>query len=247
MNKNLVLSTLSIVGIMFVALVLINIFHISYPISVVTSTRSSELSVVGEGKVDVVPDNASVNVGINVDNKKSTAEVQQMLDKTHNNIVDAMLKLGIKKEDITTQNYSISPAYEFVDNQNKPNGFTGSASLSIKLKKIELVSQVVQAATAAGATDIQGTSFSVENPDAYREEARNKAIQNAKEQAQKLATTSGIRLGKETKILESNNNTATVPVFGTAMSAKVASSNGPEIQPGSQTISSVVTLYFEKN
>lgn len=247
MNKNAVLSTVSVVGVVLVALILINIFHISYPISVVTSTRSGELSVVGEGKVDVIPDNASVNVGINVDNRPSTQEVQQMLDKVHNNIVDAMLKLGIKKEDITTQNYSITPAYQYVDNQNKPNGFTGSASISIKVRKIEQVSQVVQDATTAGATEVQGTDFSVENPDRYREEARNKAIQNAKEQAQKLAITLGIHLGKITNIVESSDNPAPVPVFESALSAKVAGSGGPDIQPGSQTISTVVTLYFEKN
>lgn len=247
MNKNIFFSTISVVGVILLALIFINFFHISYPISVITSSRSSELSVVGEGKVDVIPDTADITVGIRVDNKPTAAEVQKTLDQTHNSIIDSMTKLGIKKEDIKTQNYSINPSYQFTDNQNKPNGYSGNASISIKVRKITLVSQVVQSATAAGANDIQGTSYSVDNPDTYREQARSKAIENAKDQAHKLANTLGIRLGKITNIVESNNNGGPLPMFEKAASLNMASGNGPEMQPGSQTISSVVTLFFEKN
>jgi uncharacterized protein YggE len=247
MNKNIISSTIAVVGVILFALILIDIFHISYPISVITSSRSSELSVVGEGKVDVVPDSAQVNLGIMVTNKPTVAEVQAIMDQTHNGIVAAMEELGIKKQDITTSSYSINPLLDYSDNQNKQIGFSGAASLSVKVRKTALLAQVIQEATAAGANEVQGTSYSVENPDKYREQAREQAISNAKEQAKKLAKTLGIRLGKVTNIVESNVNGGPIMYDKAVPAMGMGGGGGPEMQPGSQTISSVVTLYFEKN
>ena len=247
MNKNLIGTTVGISLVIFILLWMINFFHISYPVSITTSNVSTELSVVGEGKVDIVPDTATVNLGITVDTKPTVGEVKTILDKTNNDIVAAVMKQGIKKEDIKTQNYSLTPSYQYIDNQNKQTGFQGSVNMSIKMHDTNLVGNVIESATAAGANQVLGTDFSVDNPDKAREEARNKAIENAKEQAQKLASNLGIRLGKVTNIVESGSNGGPVPMFANEMTAGgFGVAKTADLQPGSQTISSVVTLYFEK-
>lgn len=91
---------------------LIKFFDISYPISVTTRTVSGELSVVGEGKVDVVPDMANVQAGITADGK-TVQEVEGKVNEINNKIVSALEKLGIDKKDIKTTNYSINPNYRF--------------------------------------------------------------------------------------------------------------------------------------
>ncbi len=239
-------DSIIVVFVILVGLLLIKVFDISYPITVVTTTKSSELSVVGEGKVDVVPDTATIDAGISVTNGATPTDVQKNIDEVNNKIIAALQKLGIQKKDITTSNYSISPNFEFVANQNRIAGYNGNVNISIKVKNVQMVSQVIQEVTKAGANQVQGARFSVDNPEKDRERARNIAIQNAKTQAQKLAKTLGIRLGKITNIVESSPPQGPIVYPMARFEAGIAGSGGPQIEPGNQTISSVVTLFFEK-
>lgn len=223
---------------------LIKFFDISYPISVTNKTVSGELSVVGEGKVDVIPDTASVRAGITAEDK-TVQEVEGKINEINNKIVSALERLGIDKKDIKTSNYSINPSYNFTPNgRNNISGYTGNASLVITVRKQELVSQVITAATEAGANQVYNSGFTVDDPSKYREEARNKAIQNAKEQAQKLASELGIKLGRIVNIVESSESPPGIyPIMRTAPEL---GGGAPDIEPGTQTVTSVVTLYFEK-
>ena len=97
---------------------------------------------------------------------------------------------------------------------------------------------------------IGNINYTVENPEKYREEARDQAIANAKTQAQKLANQLGIHLGKVSNIVESSTNPGPIPFAQSDMKTLAIGSNAPvqpAIQPGTQTIDSTVTLYFEKN
>ncbi len=225
-----------------------NIFHVSIPLHITSSNVSSELSVVGEGKVEAVPDTAYVDAGISVIESSSVAQVQKSIDEINNKILAAVQKLGIDKKDVTTSNYSINPNYSYENNKNGITGYNGSANITVKVKNTQLVSQVIQEVTAAGANQVNGARFSIENPEKYREEARSKAIANAKEQAQKLADSLGIKLGKVTNIVESSDNGVPPIIYdrGMAQASMASGKAAPQIEPGSQTISSVVTLFFEK-
>ncbi len=244
LNSSLILTTGVILLMVLLALSVIHIFRISYPISVVNSNTSSELSVVGEGKVEVIPDIATVDVGISITNGANVTDVRKNIDETNNKIVAAMTQLGIKRPDIKSQNYSIFPNYVYENNQDTQRGYNGNVTISIKVRNVALVSRVMEEATKAGANQVQGTQYSVENPNKYREEAREKAIANAKDQAQKLAKNLGIKLGKVTNIVESSG-ASDAPMY--AMREQALGGGSANLQPGSQSITSVVTLYFEKN
>ena len=238
----------AIVGlVVIVVLGLMNVFGLSFPLMVTTTTKSTELSVVGEGKVEAVPDTASINVGISVDKAPTVEVAQKQIDTVNNAIIAAITKLGVDKKQIQTGNYSISPNYNFDGSDRKQDGFMGDVQLTITVKDTKMVTQIVQAATAAGATNIYGTSYSIDKPEKYREEARNKAIANAKEQANKLASSLGIRLGKVTNIVESSAGAPVAMYDKAVMSAPMSGGGtGAEFEAGTQTVQSVVTLYFEK-
>lgn len=226
------------------ALFLVKFFDISYPITVSTVTRLGELAVVGEGKVDVVPDTIYVTAGIQVNNVVTAEAVKTRIDEVNNKIIEAVKTLGVPKENIKTSNYNIFPDYSFTpQDKNKISGYQGNATVEIKVKDTKLATQVVDEATKAGANQIQGTRFVVDDPQVFRDQARDKAIANAKEQAEKLSKTLGIRLGKIVNIVESSGGAA-VPLYDTK--AALGRGSGPEFEPGTQTISSTVTLYFER-
>lgn len=224
----------------------IKVFDISYPITIVTSTKSSELSVVGEGKIDVVPDIAYVDAGVSINNAVTVEEAQKNMDEVNNKIIQAMQGLGIKKTDIQTSNYSINPNYTYENNQNKLSGYNGNASITIKVRTVSMVTKVIEEVTKAGANQIQGARFDVNSPESYREQARNLAIKNAKEQAQKIAQNLGLHLGKVVNIVESTPDQN--PIVYPMATAKLGmgGGGGAQVEPGTQTISSVVTLFFER-
>jgi len=225
-------------------LFLIKAFDISYPISITTKTASGELSVVGEGKVDVIPDTASVQAGIVVSDAKNVQEAQTKINDINNNIVAALQKIGIKKEDIKTSNYSISPNYNYQDGENAITGYNGNTTLSIKVKNTENLPSVITEVTKSGANQIYDTQYTIDNPDKYREQARNMAIKNAKDQAQKLADQLGIKLGKVVNIVESQN--ANQPPYQAFSLEAKGAGGAPDLQPGTQKVTSTVTLFFER-
>lgn len=228
-----------------VSLMVIQMVGIYYPLHITTTEKTSELAVVGEGKVEVVPDTATVQVGITVNNAPTTEAAQTEINTVNNQIVQAMQTLGIVPKDIKTSNYSIYPNYGFEPDQI--SGYNGNTQVSIMVRDTELVTQVVQEATAAGANEIHGTQFQVEDPSKYREEARQNAIENARQQGQKLAKELGISLGKVVNIVESSPST--VAPYSMAEARSVGFGGGgpaPDLQEGTQTITSTVTLYFEK-
>ncbi len=246
MNKKLVQTYAALVAITLVGLLLVKELDISYPLDVRTSPRSTELSVVGEGKVEAVPDTATVTVGITATNVATVADAQARIDEVNNKIIATMKEIGIPKADIKTSNYSIYPSYSS-DPQPKISGYSGNVSVTIKTKQIDKISDVVARATTAGANEVHGVNFSIDNPNSLREQAREEAIKNAKEQANKLANQLGIKLGKVTNIIEADQGSI-IPYYQktVAMDSAMGGGAGPEIEPGSQTISTMVTLFFEK-
>lgn len=244
-NKNFLQNFSVIVAVVLVALYLVKILDIAYPLTIVSTTKSSELAVVGEGKVEVTPDTAYVDAGITVDNRATVEEVQKTVNIINDKIISSLRDLGIEKGDIKTSNYSVYPNYKYENNINTINGYNGNATVEVKVRDTQMVSQVIETVTAAGANQIQGVRFSIDKPEVYREEARNKAIANAKEQAKKIAKDLGLKLGKIVNIVESSPDQAGLPIYATSAEG-LGGGGGPTVEQGSQTITTVVTLYFEK-
>lgn len=262
MNKTIY----QIAGAVFLLLVLVKLFNISYPVNirVVNSTESAEFTVVGTGKVEVVPDVAVIDAGITVSNLSTAEEAKKEMTLVNNRIIQAVKALGVEKRDIETSSFNIYPEYEASgivrpmlleksatsptsNSDSKISGYSGTASVTIKVRKKELASQVVSNVTVAGATNVSGPRFMVDDPQVYREKARSVAIKNAQEQAKKLSKELGIRLGKVTNMIESGNG----PYYDygrggvETMSAK-ASPESPVFEEGTDSVSSTVTLFFER-
>lgn len=245
-NKNFSGNFLAAVIFTILGLLTIKFFNISYPMTIVSTTRSSELAVVGEGKVEVTPDTAYIDAGITIDKASSVGEAQKKINEINNKIINALREIGIEKADIKTSNYSINPNYKYENSENRVDGYNGNVTIEIKVRDPQLASKVIETVTTAGANQINGSRFIVNKPELYREEARNAAIKNAKDQALKIAKDLGIKLGKITNIVESSPGQTTLPIYAKLSADSGGGGEGPTIEQGSQTITSVVTLYFEK-
>lgn len=246
-NRNFLGNFIAVIFFSLLALYLVKVFDISYPLTLVTSSKSSEMAVVGEGKVEVTPDTAYIDAGITVDKASSVDEAQKKINEINNKIISSLKVIGIEKADIKTSNYSINPNYIYKNNENRIDGYNGNVTIEIKVRDPQMASKVIETVVTAGANQIQGSRFVVDKPELYREEARNAAIKNAKDQAEKMAKNLGIKLGKITNIVESQPDQSVY--YKTMMVEGIGAGGGgapAQIEPGLQTVTSVVTLYFEK-
>src|ERR1700687_5706940 len=101
-------------------------------------------------------------------------------------------------------NYSVFA--ESSDNQNDANpiiGYRASTTVRVTVRQIDQVGAVLDAAVAAGANQIYGITFGLNDSEPLLAQARDKAILNAKAKAEAMAKTAGIKLVKIVNISES--------------------------------------------
>lgn len=230
------------------ALFIVRELNLAYPVFITTTQRSLELSVTGEGKVEVTPDTAFIRVGVAAANAKTVNSVQEELAMKSDALIDAMVTLGINKADMKTTTYNIYPLYGDTvrTGPSSITGYSGSTIVQIKTKNIDRVGSIVAKATEVGANQIEGVEFTIDDPASYRSKARKAAIADAKKQAQALSKDLGIRLGNITNIVESAGlGGGPVPYIAEVKDSALGGA-APAIQPGTQTVMSTVTVYFQK-
>ena len=144
-----------IILIFFGIVLLAGVIIVSILRDAIVNQSESQVTVIGRGEVEFRPDIAKINLGVQVD-KAPTAEnaLTQMNDKM-NAIIQSVKVLGIPEEDIQTQEYSLSPQYDYKDGTSAISGYGASQRLVIKVRDINdsnLLNRVVAEASKAGAT-----------------------------------------------------------------------------------------------
>lgn len=179
------LAVAAIAGLLYVGGKFVETRDTSYP----------TISVTGEGKAFVVPDIAEVSLGIQTGRQPSAAEAMRKLREGMNAVVAAIKKSGIEDKDIRTESFYLNPVYDWTDKGQIPRGFEANQSVRVKVRNMDKVTDVIGAATTAGANQAGNVTFTVDDPEGKRAEARDKAIEQAKAKAQKLAEGLGMSLG----------------------------------------------------
>jgi uncharacterized protein YggE len=163
----------------------------------VTIPKESPFVVSAEGEVYVKPDLAEIFLGVEKE-ADDVIEAQNSITQVNNQLIADLKDLGIKEKEIKTTQYSINPRYEYdrESGERRLAGYQASASISVKTKDFEKISQIIEKATLAGANRLNSLSFSVENRDEALAEARDQAIDQAKKKAKEIARAAGLSLGR---------------------------------------------------
>ena len=206
------------------------------------------ISVSGEGKVTAAPDIASLSFGVETGRKRTAQAAMESLQTSMQAIIDGIQEEGIAERDIRTQSLRLNPAYDWEEGTRIERGFEAFQNLNVKVRDLEKVGKVLSAATLAGANQVGGVSFTIDEPDALREQARAEAIDDAKEKAMKLAGELGVRLGK---LRGFNEGGGAAPMYmerAMMMDSVGMGGGGPEPMPvpgGEQEIQVNVNLTYE--
>ena len=203
------------------------------------------ISITGEGKVTAIPDIALVSLGLTTE-KKKISDAQAENSKTMNSLIEKLKGLNIAKEDIKTVNYTIYPAYDWTDGRQILRGYTVSQDVQVKIRKTDNVDDVLQIAGDLNLNQIGGLSFDIDNPGNYKQEARIKALENAKEKADALAKVMDVRLGKVISFSESEGYVpAPYPMYAKAEGIGGGGAPAPAVEAGSQEITITATVSYE--
>lgn len=209
---------------------------IPFSITSVTTTKTDTFSVTGEGKVSVPPDIAVISAGVQA--QGATVKIaQDQLNKNMNAISTAVKAAGVDAKDIQTSGYSINPMYNYNTGTQRITGYQASSNLTIKVRAIDSTNSVIDAATAAGANQIGGITFDVDDKTKAQNQAREKAVADAKSKAENAAKIAKFTLGRVINYSEDfSNSPRPIP-----MMAKAETS----IEPGSNEIMVTVTLSYQ--
>ncbi|NTY59589.1 SIMPL domain-containing protein [Mycolicibacterium sphagni] len=204
-------------------------------------TNPRQVTVVGSGEVQGVPDTLTADVSVEAAANDVTTAMNQANDR-QNSVLNALNASGIDPKDISTTQVSLQPQYS--DN-SVITGYRASNSIQIKIRKLDTASQVLANVVGAGgdATRINSVSYSIEDDSKLVSDARARAFNDAKQRAQQYAELSGLSLGKVISISEAPGGSPPPPPPMPMPRGAMASS--VPLSPGQQTVGFSVTAVWE--
>jgi len=197
----------------------------------------------GEGKVTVTPDIATLNLGISAQ-AASVAEAQSQAAEAMNRVMTALADNGVAKKDIQTQRFSIDQITRWDEEKQQEVviGYRVTNMVTAKIREIDKTGSIIDAVAAAGGdfTRINGIGFSVDDPSPYYEQARQKAMADARAKAEQLASLSGVKLGKPTYISEGT----IYPVYPSMYKEAAGAPAPTPISPGELELTLTVQVVY---
>lgn len=223
------------------------------PVNGSTEPTPRTITVSASSTVTLVPDVAHVGLGISV-TKPTVEAARSEAARVMAAIIAAAKKHGVADRDIRTTGINLAPQYASDCTYQpassvcaKPTGIVGYAmneQVDVTVRDLDVVGVVVDDATAAGATNVSGIWFAVDDPDRAESDARVAAIRAAHDEAQAMATAAGVSLGQVMSISETPAPVP-VPYFASGGAAAPADKATTPVQPGSQDVQATVTVVYE--
>ena len=205
------------------------------------------LSVSGSGQVTLVPDIARINIGVNSKADLVTTAVNKN-NKQAQAITDALIKKGVDAKDIQTANFNVYPMNSY-DNMGNVTGIEYSVdnTLYITVRDLKALSEILDAAIVAGANQIYGISFDIEDRAAAQVQARDLALKDAEAKANDIAETVGVTLGEIVSINVSNMSyVEPYPMYGMGggMAMDMAAEASVPVSAGQIVVTYDVSLVY---
>jgi len=202
------------------------------------------LNVNGLGSTYLTPDIAYIYIGVHSEGATASEVVEANKVQT-NAVLDALKKAGVDEKDLRTTNFSIWPSQQY-----SPEGtVTGTIymvdnTVYVTVRNLDGLGDLLDDTIAAGANSINSIQFDVADKTAAVKEARAKAVEDAKTQAQELADAAGVKLGEIQNISFYDNSPYPV-AEGKGGGGAMAANTAVAIQPGQLTISVSVSITYD--
>ncbi|MFK5996687.1 MAG: SIMPL domain-containing protein [Rhodobacterales bacterium] len=203
------------------------------------------LTLVGTGSVFVAPDMATVSLGVS-SLKKKASEAMQANSAVMGRVFEQLMAAGIKPRDIQTSQLSLNPRWASRNNNNTPPriiGYQAVNTVTVRVRVVDRVGAILDVLTKVGANRINSIRFGIQTPRPHQDEARRRAVKDARAKAGLYAKAAGVELGRIISITE--NGGSPQPRKMVRMEMAAMASDVLPVAGGELKLRSSVTLVFE--
>jgi uncharacterized protein YggE len=199
------------------------------------------VSVSGEATVSAAPDLAHIDAGVASD-AKTAKEASDANNAAMGKVLLALKGAGIDEKDYQTSRLSLQPQYA----PNRPGGaspvvgFRASNRVTVKIRDVTKVANVIDTLVGAGANDVGNISFEVTQASKLLDDARERALADARRKAEVYAKAAGVTLGAPLSISEGGGGP--VPLFRARVAAAPMAAGSVPVAPGEETLSVTVNV-----
>lgn len=195
------------------------------------------ITVSGAGSVSVTPTQAAFSFGVS---SRAKTAVQALAENSAamRKLIDALKAAGIPAASLQTSSVSLSAVTS--DSDESIVGYAASNSVTATISALGHSGEIIDAAVAAGANQVDGPNLTVADQDSLYRAALKAAIADARAKAEVLADASGVHVGAVQSVEENGDSS---PVnYDTSRPALPAT--GPPIEPGTSQVTATVTVAF---
>jgi uncharacterized protein len=167
--------------------------------------REGKMRILGRGVIEVVPDHATVRVGV-VNKAASPTVALDQNSAVARKIIAFAKTFGVAEQDLRTEAVDLVPAFKTIRDPNgstrqEPDGYNASNSVHVKLNDITRLGTFMRQVLDHGANNIVGVRFGLSDPDKSSDQARTRAVEDAVHRAQQLADAAKVKLGGVVEIV----------------------------------------------
>lgn len=204
----------------------------------------AQLTVTGEGATEIAPDLATLQVGVTTTGA-TAAEALSANSAALEAVLARLREAGVEGRDLQTSNLSVTPNWTGYDSSSSGpqiSGYTAMNIVTVKLRKLDSLGAVLDAAVQDGANTLNGLTFGLQDPRPAMDTARKAAIEDAKAKAALYAEAAGVTLGRIAVITEnSGSGGGPAPMFReAAMSAAPV-----PVESGQLSMQATVTVVWD--
>ncbi len=183
-----------------------------------------EVAVLGKGEISVVPDQATLTMGVEM-RAREMESAKQQVSQVVGEFLKLAAKMNIEKKQLNTSQLTIRPEYDWnsTNRQRRLTGFYVARQIRVELEDLEKTGPLMERATSLGVNQVNGPYFGSSREEELHREALKLAAEDARRNAQVLATSMGASLGPVRSIRADNAHVPAPPrPLARAMMAEAA-------------------------
>lgn len=200
-----------------------------------------QITVTGSGLVDQAPDMASFSIGVMT--RGDTAAVAMAENSAEMaRVIARITGAGVEARDVQTSGLSLNPDWvSSSSGQPRLNGYAAMNMVTVRVRALDDLGAILDAAVSDGANSLNGVSFGLSDPAPALNEARLRAVADARAKAELLAGAAGVELGRIVQINENGGFGRPQPMFR----AEASFADAVPVAPGEVTTGADVAIVWE--
>ncbi len=201
-----------------------------------------QINVSGEGKVKVIPDQATI--AVTVETKGNNAkDVKKQNDEKIDAVLKFIKKMNLAPADYKTQRVSLNPQYDY---EKKKHSYNATQTIEILLRDLSKYDELMEGLVDQGINRIDAVTFQSSKLAQYQSEARKLAMKDAKLKAEDYVSVLGQKVGRAMTISDNSQTYYPQPMYAAMKTMESSDASAPRetLAVGEINITANVTVSF---